>query len=139
MGFSMQEYWKGLHFPSPGNLPNPGIEPRSPKLRVDSLPAELQRKPSQFKVIRTRWPSGQGDGVLIHCALHAWVRTPSSSACGFHALHSAWAWQVVVAVFNEGKPQNQKATFPASAGDEGSIRKILRRRAWQPTLAFLLL
>ena len=29
MGFSRQEYWSGLSFPSPGNLPNPGIEPRS--------------------------------------------------------------------------------------------------------------
>ena len=30
MGFSRQEYWSGLPFPSPGDLPNPGIEPRSP-------------------------------------------------------------------------------------------------------------
>ena len=32
MGFSRQEYWSGLPFPSPGNLPNPGIKPRSPAL-----------------------------------------------------------------------------------------------------------
>ena len=32
MGFSRQEYWSGLPFPSPGNLPDPGIEPRSPAL-----------------------------------------------------------------------------------------------------------
>ena len=32
MGFSRQEYWSGLPFPSPGNLPNPGIEPTSPTL-----------------------------------------------------------------------------------------------------------
>ena len=37
MGFSNQEYWSGLPFPSPGDLPNPGIEPRSPALQVDSL------------------------------------------------------------------------------------------------------
>ena len=41
MGFSRQEYWSGLPFPSPGDLPNPGIEPRSPALQADSLPAEL--------------------------------------------------------------------------------------------------
>jgi len=40
MGFSKQEYWSGLPFPSPGDLPNPGIEPRSPTLQADSLPAE---------------------------------------------------------------------------------------------------
>ena len=36
MGFSRQEYWSGLPFPSPGDLPNPGIEPWSPVLQVDS-------------------------------------------------------------------------------------------------------
>ena len=37
MGFSRQEYWSGLPFPSPGDLPNPGIEPRSPTLQADAL------------------------------------------------------------------------------------------------------
>ena len=40
MGFSRQEYWSGLHFPSPGDLPDPGIEPRSPALQADTLPSE---------------------------------------------------------------------------------------------------
>ena len=39
-GFSRQEYWSGLPFPSPGNLPTPGVEPRSPALQADSLPSE---------------------------------------------------------------------------------------------------
>ena len=38
--FSRQEYWSGLPFPSPGNLPNPGIEPRSLALQADALPSE---------------------------------------------------------------------------------------------------
>ena len=42
MEFSRQEYWSGLLFPSPGDLPNPGIEPRFPALQTDSLPTELQ-------------------------------------------------------------------------------------------------
>ena len=45
VGFSRQEYWSGLPFPSPGNLPDPGIEPRSPALQADSLLTELQGKP----------------------------------------------------------------------------------------------
>ena len=45
MGFSRQEYWSGLPFPSPGDLPNPEIEPMSPALRADSLPADLGGKP----------------------------------------------------------------------------------------------
>ena len=38
MGFLRQEYWSGLPFPSPGELPDPGIEPTSPALQTDSLP-----------------------------------------------------------------------------------------------------
>ena len=41
MGFSRQEYWSGLPFPSPGDLPNLGIEPRSPALQADSLLTKL--------------------------------------------------------------------------------------------------
>ena len=43
MGFSRQAYWNGLPFPSPGDLPNPGIEPESPALQADSL-TELREK-----------------------------------------------------------------------------------------------
>ena len=45
MGFSRQEYWSGLPFPFPGNVPNPGIESGSPALQADSLPTELSGKP----------------------------------------------------------------------------------------------
>ena len=41
MGFSRQQYWSGLPFPSPEDLPDPGIEPRSPEMQADSLPTEL--------------------------------------------------------------------------------------------------
>ena len=41
--FSRQEHWSGLPFPSPGDLPNPGIEPGSPTLRADTLPSEPPR------------------------------------------------------------------------------------------------
>ena len=44
MGSSGQEHWSGLPFPSPGDLPNPGIEPWSPALQADSLPSELPGK-----------------------------------------------------------------------------------------------
>ena len=44
MRFSRQGYWNGLPFPSPGDLPNPGIEPGSPALQADPLLIELQGK-----------------------------------------------------------------------------------------------
>ena len=43
MGFSRQEYWSGLPFPSPGDLPNPGVEPGSPALQADSLLSDSLR------------------------------------------------------------------------------------------------
>ena len=46
MGFSRPEYWSGLPCPSPGDLTNPGMEPMSPALQVDSLPFEAPGKPS---------------------------------------------------------------------------------------------
>ena len=45
MGFCRQEYWSGWPFPSPGDLPDPGIEPRSPALQADALPSESPGKP----------------------------------------------------------------------------------------------
>ena len=48
MGFSRQEYWSGLPFPSPGDLPDPGIKPRSPALQADTLPSEPPGKPVLF-------------------------------------------------------------------------------------------
>ena len=49
MEFSRQEYWSGLPFPSPGDLPDLGIEPTSPTLQADALPSKPPRKP-QMKV-----------------------------------------------------------------------------------------
>ena len=45
MEFSRQEYWSGLPFPSPEDLPNPGFEPRSSALQAEALPSELPGKP----------------------------------------------------------------------------------------------
>ena len=70
--FSRQEYWSGLPFPSPGDLPNPGAEPRSPTLQVDSWPAEPQGQSKNTGVgsrsllqgIFLTQESNQG---LLHC------------------------------------------------------------------------
>ena len=48
MGFSRQEYWRGLLFSSPGDLPDSGAEPGSPALQADSLPFELPGIPSDM-------------------------------------------------------------------------------------------
>ena len=72
MEFSRPVYWSGWPFPSPGDLPNPGIEPRSPALQVDSLPAEPQGKPRKTGVVRLSLPqqictTQELNRVLLHC------------------------------------------------------------------------
>ena len=57
MEFSRPEYWSGWPFPSPEDLPNPGIKLRSPTLQVDSLPAEPPEKP--YTVALTWWEKGK--------------------------------------------------------------------------------
>ena len=47
MGFPRKEYWSELPFPSPGDLPDPGIEPGSPALEADALTSEPPRKPTE--------------------------------------------------------------------------------------------
>ena len=52
MGFSRQEYWSGLPFPSPGDLPNPGIESRSPTLQTDPLSPEPQGRATMMDLVQ---------------------------------------------------------------------------------------
>ena len=58
MEFSRQEYWSGLPFPSPGDFPNPGIEPQSPALQADALLSKPPGKPSvQFSSFTQSCPT----------------------------------------------------------------------------------
>ena len=70
--FSRPVYWSRQPFPSPGNLPNPGIEPRSPALQMDSLPAEPQGKPKNTGVgchflLQVIFPTQGSNPGLLHC------------------------------------------------------------------------
>ena len=56
MGFSRQEYWSGLPFPSPGDLPDPEIEPRSPTLQADALTSEPPGKPDTEPLAKIHEP-----------------------------------------------------------------------------------
>ena len=62
MGFSRQEYWSGLPFPSPGVLPDPGIKPRSPALQADSLLTEPPGKPQRVVSMSNLGQQSPGDG-----------------------------------------------------------------------------
>ena len=72
MEFSRPEYWRGQPFPSPRDLLDPGIEPRSPELQADSLPAEPSGKPrgvgwGRREMERRRRPGHQGHQPLYMC------------------------------------------------------------------------
>ena len=80
MGFSRQEYWSGLPFPSPGDLPDPGIEPRSAALQADALPSEppgksklslLMHTRDTFRILFFLWENSafleKANAVLVWC------------------------------------------------------------------------
>ena len=58
LGFSRQEYWSGLPFPSPEDLPDPGIEPRSPSLQAEALTSEPPGKPKILEWVAHLFSSG---------------------------------------------------------------------------------
>ena len=71
-GFSRQEYWSGLPCPPLGDLPKPGIKPRSPALQVDSLPSEPPRKPKNtgmgsLSLLQRISLTQELNQVLLHC------------------------------------------------------------------------
>ena len=72
MEVSRPEYWSGESFPSPGDLPNPGIEPGSPALQADSLPAEPPGKPKNtgvgsLSLLQWIFPIQELNQGLLHC------------------------------------------------------------------------
>ena len=72
MKFSRPEYWSGYPFPSPGDIPNPGIEPRSPVLQADPLPAEPPGKPKNagvggLSLLQGIFPTQEANQGLLQC------------------------------------------------------------------------
>ena len=86
MEFSRPEYWGGWPFPSPGDLPDPGIEPRYPALQVDSLPAEPQEKPTVNRAtsfmrlfltvaLTLNWRHHHSVEAILWRAIFKWVKS----------------------------------------------------------------
>ena len=85
MGFSRQEYRSGLPSPSPGDLPDPGIEPRFPALRADAFPSEAPGKALEEKL----WQNRQHIKKQRH---YFDSKGPSSQGYGFSSSH-VWMWE----------------------------------------------
>ena len=112
MGFARQEYWSGLPFPSPGDRPNPGIDPRSPALRADALTSEPPGKHYTVFVLYFLFPDSHQNFLhhfffflsLSHLLLLFWVHKTEVSSLSslqifilssFQFLQRARAFQVV--------------------------------------------
>ena len=108
MGFSRQEYWSGLPFPSPGNRPNPGIEPRSLTLYTDALHLSHQGSPLQFAhltffsiyVYRFIYLFAFWSSVLheLFSSCHQWGQLFAAELGLLIAEHGLWgSWALIVA------------------------------------------
>ena len=82
-GIPQAEYWSGWPFPSLGDLPRPGIEPRSPALQTDSLPAEPPGKPKStgvgsLSLLQRLFLTQESNWGLLHCR---WIPYQLSYLC----------------------------------------------------------
>ena len=88
MEFSRQVYWSGLTFPSPGGLPDSGIEPGSPALQADALPTESLGYPDYIYAIEQNLPPPGGGEVKL------WTLEPSNRtwnpSLATHLLCNLW-------------------------------------------------
>ena len=92
MGFSRQEYWSGLPCPPPGDLPNPGMEARSPSLQVDSLLPELHgEKPLSVKTqVSHHWSSSAHPSLLDCCGHSSHGNRPCQTHSGVCMSRPVW-------------------------------------------------
>ena len=79
MGFSRQECWSALPFPSPVDLPNPGIEPGAPTLKADALLSEPPGSINRVKSHESLWVVWSGTGAAEFPDSHAEVRISPST------------------------------------------------------------
>ena len=88
-GFSRQEYWSGLPCPSPGDLPDPGMEPRSPTLQADSLTSEPPGKPTY---LLPQGKSLQLSMATLGFGLPQWLSGKESPA--MQETLETWVWSL---------------------------------------------
>ena len=87
MGFYRQEYWSGLPFPPPGDLPDPGIESASPALAGEFFTTEPPGKPSAFSVWHfpnTNHPHGEGNDTPLQ---YSCLENPMDAGAWWAAVH----------------------------------------------------
>ena len=110
MGFPKQEYWRGVPYPSPGDLPNSGIKPKSPALQADYLPSEPPGKPKNTEV-----------GTHLFSRESSWPRNRTRVSCIAGRFLTNWAIREVNVKYwgFPGSSAGKEST--CNVGDLGSI------------------
>ena len=99
LGFSRQGYWSGLPFPSPGDLPNPGIELGSPALQADALLSEPQ------KGLRIMFPPFKKEGYLL------FFKSEGQRTAGIPKIWWWWWWWLLLLLIVLTGLSDQIVTF----------------------------
>ena len=113
MEFSRPEYWSRKPFPSPGDLPNPGIESRSPELQADSLPAEPQGKPKNTGWVAGIFPTQESNWGLLHCR------------------------QILYQLSYQGSPKIEFNCFPKKEVSLFTVKILIYICAWKKEILYL--
>ena len=134
MQFSRKEYWSGLPFPSPGHLPNPGIEPGSPALQAVALPSELLGESKVTQLCLTLCvPMEYTVHGILQARILEWVAVPfSRGSSQLRSPHCRW---ILYQLSHQGKPKNTRVSslsllqqiFPTQESNQGLLpcRQVL--------------
>ena len=107
MGFSRQEYWSGLPFPPPEDLPDPGIEPTSPALQADSLPLSHWGSPIPIGYIfLSKYLSSESPSK-------AKISSCPSASRSCHHQYSVSYWTIIYEIWLKAHNRNITLTFPS--------------------------
>ena len=128
MRFSRQEYWSGLPFPFPGDLPDPGIEPRPPTLQADSLLTELQGKQSLSGEPQTRNCSISLDQVVTSSS----EKKKSTSVCSCTSILTSAAFIMRCFLSLSTDPTLSLLVNPAAPRQASSCPALLSSQASCP-------
>ena len=138
MGFHRQEYWSELQFPSPGDLPDPGIEPGLLHLQADSLPSEPPR-PSGGKAEAMAW-NGAEEGRRLRGTMSAqmlwglkspWGLSPLPSGGGSNYLWEALDLASLGIEFSPSPGEGSSKSQPGITGQFNNFTRLERGLHWQ--------
>ena len=130
MGFSRQEYWSGLLFPSPRDLPDPGMKPGSPALQADSSPSEPSGKPIALRLKLLKF------GMLRRIACYL----PSLSLNFWYSFSYSQCFSLreFLLIYTHGSFLSHSIVFPGGRVEKNSYSSLrLKQQCLPPAVQIL--